>query len=91
MRIDRSASQPLSLMDMAVSILRKPVIWCKDGADRVAFYDLMRMRVSLNRSASGRRWLWEVYLRDDLLSACTADDIETAKRNATKRARELAS
>lgn len=86
----RNACQPLSLADMAESLLRGRTVWHKDGSAYVATMDQFRLRVSMHRPP-GHIWGWEARIGDELLAFQRLASKTAAQRTAeafVRRARE---
>lgn len=89
MRNQRSAAQPLSLMDMAEEILRddRPVRWRKRGAEYVGHHKHVSLHVAYSASAASQPWAWMVRNDAILYAAARARTKSEAQAAAEKYAR----
>ena len=89
MHNQRSASQPLSLMDMAEQILRddQPVRWRKRGVEYVGHHKHVSLHVGYCADAKGQPWAWVVKNDHIIYGAARARTKSEAQANAEKYAR----
>lgn len=89
MRNQRSAAQPLSLMDLAEAILRddRPVRWHKRGHEYVGHHKHVSLHVAYAADTAGQPWGWIVRNDHVLYAAARARTKGEAQVAAEKFAR----
>ena len=89
MRNQRSATQPLSLMDMAEAIGkdRRPVRWKKHGAEYVARHKHVGLHVIFVDDGDQRSWCWIVRNQAVLFGTGRARTKGEAQADAERLAR----
>lgn len=85
----RSAAQPLSLLEIAEQILRddRPVRWRKRGPEYIAHHKHVSLHVAYSAATDAQPWAWIVRNDSILYAAARARTKSEAQAAAEKYAR----